>query len=393
MQPVRVDDDIMCYNGRRLPTLFIIGSQKCATTSLARKLFDNMNYTRGLPFGDWSRYSDSKEHNFFNDEVRWRRGLQHYAASFPACASSRRTLDATPDYLYTRGNPGTAERLVRMYGPARVARTTFVASLCEPIRRAQSALYHFREIRDGRHHAPWIETSIDTTRTSFRSQAHRDVLAHRLGSVIYAYGRYAEQVDEWLNATGRLRIIPLPLYSKHEQATLSEVDCLVAYRSVHARDPPDPSECNFSAIREPPSGPRIGSHAHPPLAADLYREDAAVLTRSFRWSNQRIYDTIAHDPRVAVLPCCFNASAAGRFLDLQGGEQLDTAPVFLGFDLDIFGYGLQVPQANLGRAVYTALALFGALEVCLIAACLIALLKLVDGRWRWALPRDPSVMV
>ena len=39
--------DLFCVNGRRIPAMFIVGAQKCGTTSLAKQLFEQFGFERG----------------------------------------------------------------------------------------------------------------------------------------------------------------------------------------------------------------------------------------------------------------------------------------------------------------------------------------------------------
>ena len=343
-----VEEDVMCHNGRRLPTLFVIGAQKCATTSIVHKLFADHGFSPGLPFDD-GRYSDDKEHHFFDIDERLQRGLDYYSSSFPTCAESTLTLDGTPDYLHSRG---AAAHLASIYGPERLAHTTFVVSLCEPVRRAQSALYHFRHFAGDSASNSWVRQSkllgstaahIQSPTISFRELVRRDADAARraryregsphddFGGALYLWGRYAVQLDEWLSAVGELRIIPLPLYSRHEHATLLELACLVRQRSGRGdcsgsagdgcrsslRRPPAEAECDAHEVPEPPPGALIGAGSHPPLPEDIAAEDAAALAQSFASSNQHVYNLIAEDPRVAVLPRGFDTSEYAGFLELR----------------------------------------------------------------------------
>ena len=78
------DEDVMCLNGHRLPTLFVLGAQKCATTSVARRLFEAPStFSPAKPFRDGGWFSSSKELHFFETHARWRRGLSYYATAFP----------------------------------------------------------------------------------------------------------------------------------------------------------------------------------------------------------------------------------------------------------------------------------------------------------------------
>ena len=39
--------DLFCVNGHRIPAMFIVGAQKCGTTSLAKQLFEQFGFERG----------------------------------------------------------------------------------------------------------------------------------------------------------------------------------------------------------------------------------------------------------------------------------------------------------------------------------------------------------
>ena len=336
--------DLFCHEGRRLPALFIIGAQKCATTSIAHELFADHGFSPGLAWKDDTEYIDDKEHHFFDLEVRRSQGLGRYAKSFPSCAEAALTLDATPDYLHTSG---AAESLARLYGPERLARTTIVASLCEPIGRSQSALYHFRSFIDHQNSALIGATvrHIQSRDISFRDLVRRDADAARLaralvdgfdgapittmtaptpyndfGGALFAWGRYGAQLDEWLRAVGELHVIPLPLYSRHELATRVELTCLVRRRSQGLRVDGNwlaGSSCNSRHVTEPPPAPRIGSHSHPPLGEDIDPDDATALEQSFETSNEHVYQLLRDDPRVRVLPSGFSKSEWEGFLTLR----------------------------------------------------------------------------
>ena len=123
-----------CVNGRQLPSLFLVGAQKCGTTSMFSQLAREWGFRFGLTFEDNLAYSSEKEHHFFDIKGRWQKGLDYYATSFPPCGTA--TLDATPNYMHTYR---AAERLREMYGEWRTSHSTFVFLLCDPVQRAQSA--------------------------------------------------------------------------------------------------------------------------------------------------------------------------------------------------------------------------------------------------------------
>lgn len=321
---IMFERDVMCYGGRQLPSLFIVGAQKCATTSIVHRLFELHNFSESLPYhdnpGPKERYSDPKERHFFDNDVRWKRGLSYLAVSSPPCGTNVVTLDGTPDYLPA---PGAAARLAAMYGPERLARTTFVASLCEPMQRAQSTLYHFRDYLNSPGHERWAGTTqlyishIHSADLTFRQMVHRDVSAGEYGGSLYAYGRYATQIDEWVQAVGHMHVIPLPLYSSHEGATIDELACVAKHRRLHAAPPPR-GQCDFPRARERPSRQHVGSHPHPPLAVDLDPSDAQVLLRrsGLTESNAAVYERLVSDPRWMILPSGFPRAEYEGFLDM-----------------------------------------------------------------------------
>ena len=136
-------DRTFCLNGRQLPALFVVGAQKCGTTSFVYQLFNEWGFAQGHAFND-GKFSDNKEHHFFGDTERVAKGLAHYASSFPACGSGGHavaTVDGTPNYFLSQR---AAQDLARLYGPWRLQRTTFAFLLCDPVQRAQSSFYHFR---------------------------------------------------------------------------------------------------------------------------------------------------------------------------------------------------------------------------------------------------------
>ena len=49
-----------CLDGHELPSLFILGAQKCGTTSMAKQLFDEYGFAKGHPFSDQWGFSDPK---------------------------------------------------------------------------------------------------------------------------------------------------------------------------------------------------------------------------------------------------------------------------------------------------------------------------------------------
>ena len=143
--PYVAEDDIFCHNGHQLPMLFLLGAQKCGSTSLVYELWDQYGFAHGLPyrgrFNDGcDSYNDNKEKHFFEDDCRYAKGIDGYASMFPSCGVDVVTLDATPNYFTSADAP---QRVAELYGEERMRRTTFAVMLCDPLQRAQSYFYHF----------------------------------------------------------------------------------------------------------------------------------------------------------------------------------------------------------------------------------------------------------
>ena len=72
---------MFCHQGHQLPTLFLLGAQKCATTSFIDQLVRDWDFDggHGTP-NDGAGYSTGKEHHFFENPRRNQKGLDHYAS-------------------------------------------------------------------------------------------------------------------------------------------------------------------------------------------------------------------------------------------------------------------------------------------------------------------------
>ena len=131
-------DNPFCVEGHQLPELFLLGVQKCGTTSLTKQLFTEWGFfgdaqAKGLCTAENRRYasknghdcagthddypytSNVKEKHFYDHHQRYDKGLSHYAQSFPPCSADTHTLDATPNYFYTAQNG--RRRTVLLYHP------------------------------------------------------------------------------------------------------------------------------------------------------------------------------------------------------------------------------------------------------------------------------------
>ena len=97
------EEDKVDEDATALPTLFLLGGEKCGSTSLAFALtrHPQLHMARHVLPAEPAYFR--KELHFFDDDLRYMRGLPFYAAHFPRCARDAAAGAATPQYW--RGTP------------------------------------------------------------------------------------------------------------------------------------------------------------------------------------------------------------------------------------------------------------------------------------------------
>uniref|UniRef100_A0A7S3Z9Y7 Sulfotransferase domain-containing protein n=1 Tax=Lotharella globosa TaxID=91324 RepID=A0A7S3Z9Y7_9EUKA len=128
-------------NKNPLPRLFILGEQKCGTSSLFSALRDHPDVCDGVKLeGDFSgkdlRYFDTNA--TVEDMVS---GLPRYLQHFERCPPSQLRMEATPEYL-TRNM--TAQNIKNVYGSLGedLSELRFIVILRDPVKRMMSAYQH-----------------------------------------------------------------------------------------------------------------------------------------------------------------------------------------------------------------------------------------------------------
>lgn len=200
-------DDIFCLNGRQLPQLFIVGTEKCGLTSLAYQLNQAYNVSLGEPFIDDFGYSNRNNLRFFDEADRYWSGLEYYASVFPPCGENVITLDGSSGYSRDYdGAPATEtmRRIVSMYGPDRIQQTTFAFLVCDPVQRAQSSWYG--------------NYADEGTFAEFADQFPRNRMHN-----IWRTGLYSEKIQMILEEVGHLVVIPAVMYDEKPSAVLKQL--------------------------------------------------------------------------------------------------------------------------------------------------------------------------
>ncbi len=204
---------------RVLPHFVIVGAQKAGTTSLYNYLVAHPDVIAAA----------RKEVHFF--DVSYQRGERFYRSMFPTRFALRRaeqrtgrraiTGEASPYYLF---HPLVPTRMARM-----VPDTKIIVLLRDPVDRAISHYKH--EVRAGRETLS-LRDALDSEADRLQGEDERlrttgdagASYAHQNFSYV-ARGRYAEQVEQWLECFPRSQI--LALKAEHLFA-----DPAAAYRTV-----------------------------------------------------------------------------------------------------------------------------------------------------------------
>jgi hypothetical protein len=181
-------------NSRRpLPSLLIIGAQRCGTTSLHRLLTSHPQVhppraKKGVHYFDLS----------YGKDLGWYRG------AFPIVSAPDIVMETSPYYLF---HPEV---------PARVAfdlpGVKAIALLRSPVDRAAS--HHHRETERG-FETLSFEDALDAEEERLAHSAanlasSRTAIDHAHQHFAYAArGRYAEQLQRWFDAIGREQVLVL----------------------------------------------------------------------------------------------------------------------------------------------------------------------------------------
>jgi len=158
----------------RWPDLIIIGAMKCATSTLHEQL--------ALQPGIFM--SEPKEPNFFSNDEEYRRGPSWYQGLFQTAQQNSLCGESSTHYTKLPTYPATIERMQK-HLPATVK---FIYVMRHPIDRLVSQYIH-----------EWTQRLVDVP----IDQAI-DTLP-----ILVDYSRYAMQLEPFIEAFGRERILPM----------------------------------------------------------------------------------------------------------------------------------------------------------------------------------------
>lgn len=244
---------------RPLPDFLILGAQKAGTTALYA-------YLRRHPGITGPRW---KEVSYF--DRHYRRGTAWYRGNFPVRRGGVLVGEASPSYLF---HPLAPERAAALVPDARL-----IAILRHPVERAYSHYQH--EVAFGREPLSF-EAAIEQEETRMQGERERMLadpayFSHAWWNFTYlARGLYAEQLERWLAAFGRERLLVLANeeLSSEPAATYARV-----------------LEFLGAAPHELDTYPRVFDRDYP----DLKPETRARLAAHFAEPNRRLDELLGRD--------------------------------------------------------------------------------------------------
>ncbi|HSQ68702.1 MAG TPA: sulfotransferase [Steroidobacteraceae bacterium] len=177
---------------RALPDAVILGAQKCGTSSLHNYLTQHPQVIAPL----------RKEVHYF--DLNYGRGERWYRAHFGLAGEPGLNLDSSPYYLF---HPCVPKRMHDLLPEARL-----IVLLRDPVRRAYS---HYRHEFDKGREKLSFEAAIDAEPARVEEAGRRlgageisRSREHQFHSYL-ARGRYAEQLERWLEFYPRGRLLVL----------------------------------------------------------------------------------------------------------------------------------------------------------------------------------------
>ena len=137
-----------CYNAstRVVPRVFLIGCQKCGSTSLHTGMIGHSQIVEARDVTRMNRDTKinigiaGKELHYFDNLKRFGRGFQYYLCHFPTVADGeerRVTIDSTPDYIWMPWVPRNIKETYRAHG-LDTAELRFIVILRDPLERLLS---------------------------------------------------------------------------------------------------------------------------------------------------------------------------------------------------------------------------------------------------------------
>ncbi len=248
---------------RPLPDFLVIGAQKAGTTAL----YAYLRWHPGITGPSW------KEVSFF--DRHWWRGEAWYRGQFPLRSGQRLVGEASPSYLF---HPLAPERVRSLVPDAKL-----IALVRDPVDRAYSHYQH--EVALGREPLSF-EDALAAEEERTRGEVERLVADPRAFSHAWwdhtyaARGRYADQLESWLEVFPREQLLVVPSEDLGERPaeTYAAVLAFLGAESHALPDYPRVFEREYQPMRPETRAALAATFAEP------NRRLEQLLGRSLGWS-------------------------------------------------------------------------------------------------------------
>lgn len=233
-----LEEEAVCLNGKAVPRLYLLGHEKCSTTTAAIDWF-NAGAESGfdVPVKELHSFEavckyvavDARTQKELSGEVQINscpaaqdEHVSKWLNSFPwrNCKDGKlktgTLLDGTPSNVVI---PGLPQFMAKLYAP-HTNRLAFVLMLREPLSRMQSAFYYEKQLNEAMQKDPlyssfatWTE-SIESKLNEHKENGWKDI--HLDYSVDAAYrGLYSLNMAPWLTtfAPHQFLILPMNYYT------------------------------------------------------------------------------------------------------------------------------------------------------------------------------------
>eukprot|EP01060_Flectonema_neradi_P000973 TRINITY_DN1057_c0_g1_i3.p1 TRINITY_DN1057_c0_g1~~TRINITY_DN1057_c0_g1_i3.p1 ORF type:complete len:341 (+),score=48.08 TRINITY_DN1057_c0_g1_i3:50-1072(+) len=137
--------EAFCRNGRLSPSVFVIGVQKCGTTTLQGIL---------KKFSTTINSGGTKEHHMFDHPPGGRRTDENYLKGFSPCNEFKRSLDNTPNYTNPETISATRIKEYAIRNNMPLDQILFIAMVRPNHKRLKSAFAH-EAVKNPRFPAAW----------------------------------------------------------------------------------------------------------------------------------------------------------------------------------------------------------------------------------------------
>mmetsp|Transcript_12170 Transcript_12170/g.23416 ORF Transcript_12170/g.23416 Transcript_12170/m.23416 type:complete len:310 (-) Transcript_12170:115-1044(-) len=194
------------------PTLFIIGEQKCGTSSLFSTLRDHEAVCKNVKLDGESSY---KELSFFDTNSTLPElisGFPRYLQHFAKCSPTQLRMESTPEYLSKNMTAPNIKAVYESYGQD-LKSLRFLIIVRNPVSRVLSAYKH--KMRNG--HWPTDKTLGEFVNT-YVDEYHRWENASNLGDIysmemtnIVRRGLYEHSIASWFKHFDPSQFIVLSL--------------------------------------------------------------------------------------------------------------------------------------------------------------------------------------